>query len=313
MGPGALRRHKFLTAACGCLVLAAGFALFGGGDGPADAPSPAAMSSGGVSILPADPAGFHELRASAGSVASLGSTRPAGTGITFQWSVNGQVVHTGPTLEPHRFGPEDTVTLRAEVTDASGPRTLGEATVQIRNSAPEIHVVNLQRDRQDPQTLVALADARDADGETLELHYQWEIDGKTARAKGDRFPVQDLQPGQRVTVTVVADDGRSTSEARRSGAFTLDNRPPRITVADSGTVRTLEDGTRLVSFTISTDDPDQDDLRVEFPGAPAGLSWDPATGTVSWPLAADAREGSVMARVTDAAGASVERDLSFRY
>jgi len=144
------------------------------------------------------------------------------------------------------------------------------------------------------------------------LTYLWEIDGRPARVEGDRFPARDLEPGQSITVSVVADDGRAASEAHRSPTFTLDNRPPRVSVPQPGTVRTLEDGSRRVSFTMETADPDGDALRVEFPKAPAGLTWDAATGTVSWPLAAEVTEGSVVARVTDTHGASVERDLSFR-
>jgi hypothetical protein len=190
-----------------------------------------APTLGGVSITPESPSIDDEV-----TCAGVGFEDADGDPdeTTYVWrvgSLDGEVIGEGATLG---MGVERGVTVFCIATPFDG-LTEGEpvsASVRGKNTAPEVRAVTLSpTDPTTTATLVATVDAYDADGDALALAYAWTVDGEAVDADGDTLDGGFFAKGQRVAVTVMADDGLVESAPLTSDEVEILNTPPTVGAA----------------------------------------------------------------------------------
>ena len=176
--------------------------------------------------------------------------------------------------------------------------------------AASLSGVVLDRSRENGAYLECRVSAVDADEDPLQISYEWQLDGaRMSGAAGDLAAVHELPKGSRIEVGVVVTDGKDSSAPFRSRSYLIDNLPPRLQVPAQANITTQPDGTRRVSFTVSVQDPDGDDVAVSFEGAPGDALYDAASGLVSWSVSGAVAETVILVRADDGKGAVVEHEL----
>jgi hypothetical protein len=196
------------------------------------------------------------------------------------WLVNGEPVST---MSEHRFdtpeleaGKGDTVQARARVAD----REVFSDIVEIKNSIPQFTHVKIVPEQFGPGDRVGIeAQASDADGEPVTIHYEWTVNGSPAGS--GQFLSAEIKRGDAFTVSVKPFDGqdygRDVTLKREIG-----NMPPMIE-------RNLEytfDG-RTYTYVVKATDSDGDPVTYGLAGAPEGMTMDPQTGKVQWEVPRD--------------------------
>jgi hypothetical protein len=141
--------------------------------------------------------------------------------------------------------------------------------------------------------LTATVQATDPDGDPLTYSYQWaangtDLPGQTS-ATLDLAQANTGDAGDQITVTVIADDGTTTSAPVTSDPVTIANTPP--TFDQDLPDRTDTEGDPITLAAPATD-PDGDPLTYTATGLPDGLAIDPATGTITGTIATGAATSS---------------------
>ncbi|MBW2421757.1 MAG: putative Ig domain-containing protein [Deltaproteobacteria bacterium] len=96
------------------------------------------------------------------------------------------------------------------------------------NAAPQITRVSLKPENPAPGSAVrVLVEARDPDGDSLEISYEWTRDGEPAGSGSPKLSLGGATRDERVEVTVTASDGRLSSKPA-TASVQLANRPPRV-------------------------------------------------------------------------------------
>jgi hypothetical protein len=128
------------------------------------------------------------------------------------------------------------------------------------------------------QDVRARAQAEDPDGDEIEIHYTWRVNGDEVEADGPTFSTLSLQRGDTVQVQVVASDGRADSEPVDGPLLTVENGAPRIL---SRPAPPGPDG--AFRYQVAAEDPeDEGALRYRLTEAPAGMTITPLGGLVEW-------------------------------
>jgi hypothetical protein len=156
------------------------------------------------------------------------------------------------------------------------------ATTRVRNSPPKMLVVKLDppRDIFHGVDIRAVPEGSDSDGDDIQWSYQWLINNQASPAetdqvlRGDRFRRGDL-----VTVQVIPSDAEDTGRTYIPLAITIPNAPPRFTTAPPAAFESA-----VYQYEARADDADGDDVRYALASAPAGMTIDPVTGRITWPL-----------------------------
>lgn len=135
------------------------------------------------------------------------------------------------------------------------------------NEAPEITSLHFVPQRAVPgETVQAVANARDPDGDPVTLRYEWRVGSRRLMDEGSRITVPESATWDSVEVVVVASDGKDESEPR-IGRFRAGNRAPRITALDIDTIEvagargTIEPHWRVVATVVDTD---RNDTSVDY-------------------------------------------------
>lgn len=131
------------------------------------------------------------------------------------------------------------------------------------NAPPVIERLRLQpRDPAPDAELYAEVQARDPDGDAVEIRFTWRVNGEVVARKGSRFQASNARPDDRVELEVVAIDGELESETRRVRER-FANRPPRIREVELNAQESLRPGTELTAL-VDARDPDGHRLRFEY-------------------------------------------------
>lgn len=277
------------------LIVCAGLLAGCGGEPkqePAARPAssqPKAVSVQKVSIQPSQPTVADCLQA-----VVPGQLRGQG----LRWEVNGQQVGSGNPEElcPPAFKRGDQVTLRVGPADAGS-----SATVAIGNNPPKVTGISAT-----PKQLYGGLDvevapvAEDPDGDAVEFRYQWLINGEEdpllteAKLPGNRFG-----KGDKIQVRIIPNDGESDGPAYLSFVMPISDTPPKIVSRPPQAFTAFE-----YRYQVKAQDPDGDKLTFKLEKAPQGMTVDPATGLVVWPLTG-VRPGIYPVRIaaTDPSGA----------
>jgi hypothetical protein len=200
----------------------------------------------------------------------------------FRWSVDGNRVdsNTASLLVPEaRKGAAIEVdVIASDGRDMSAP---AHAETHVGNRPPSLEGVTL-----DPpnsvkigQPLVAVATARDPDGDPIHFRYEWRVNGQPVHEDGDHFSTAGLHRGDRIEARVVASDGQAETPPFDSAAVSVANSPPQIT-SNPQQVQ-IQDGT--YHYSVEARDPDGDrGLRYKLIKGPAGARIDPVMGEFTW-------------------------------
>jgi hypothetical protein len=143
----------------------------------------------------------------------------------------------------------------------AAPADLGPAVGA--NAPPRVRSVRFDPSRPKPgETVRAVVDAVDAEGDPVRIRHTWEIDGVRLPQRGAAIELGDVAKGSRITLSVVASDGRSDSEPAQASTR-VENRPPRIesvALSPDGPVPSGAEVTAVVKAT----DPDGDPLHLRY-------------------------------------------------
>jgi hypothetical protein len=234
-----------------------------------------------VSLSPSDPVAGHAVQAHAsvsdpdGDVAQLGYT----------WRVDGAVITdaTGPRLVLGDVPKGTHIEVEVVASDGRAQSEPRSASDRVANRAPEITGVRLEPGDgfRAGETIVAVVDAEDPDGDPVALAHQWFVNGKPVEGDGDepRFATEGLRRGDMVAVRVVASDEDDESDPVDTTAIQVGNTAPRITSSPPAGVS--EEG--VYKYAVEASDPDGDRaLRFSLAKAPEGARIDPLLGELTW-------------------------------
>ncbi|MEZ4353659.1 MAG: putative Ig domain-containing protein [Myxococcota bacterium] len=160
-------------------------------------------------------------------------------------------------------GGEEAETPRAGAWQA--PAASSSSRADGRNQTPEVLSVRFSPDEAlVGRPLRALVEAEDGDGDPVELGFTWTIAGSRIPSDGAEISVPPgLRRGDRIRVSVLASDGRSTADAFEA-SVPVANRPPRMASLEVHVVQEDEDDPgRWVADPVG-EDPDGDDLDFRF-------------------------------------------------
>jgi hypothetical protein len=108
----------------------------------------------------------------------------------------------------------------------------------------------------------AFATARDPDGDTVEVRYDWEVGGMPSAETGPELEIPRVQKGTEIAVSATADDGLARSEPVRQ-QVRVRNRRPTLTQARVEPWKTVARGD-VLNVTADGGDPDGDELRYHY-------------------------------------------------
>jgi hypothetical protein len=147
----------------------------------------------------------------------------------YEWKINGVVVLNNATehLSSANYQKDDVITLEATPSDGSDTGTPASGFTTIRNSAPVMQQITFNpATPRTEDTLVASAQADDADGDYVVYLYDWYVNGTIVLAGSNNLlDSANFQKGDLVEVDIIPHDledfGTSTSLAT-----TVANTPP---------------------------------------------------------------------------------------
>lgn len=258
---------RLLAGCCALLALVLG----GCEDKPAGkAPAGAASATGPgtLRIIPGEPT----------SADCLNVIPAAGVG-SYQWYVNDQLL---PGMNESRlcndfFARDDRVTVKA----GAGAQK-NSATVTIGNSAPQITgIATTPEEWHSGIAVEVVPAAEDVDGDVVELRYQWSINGEVDPFLTEAvLPAERNRRGDRIEVLVTPFDGREEGRVYRSVVQAVTGSAPTIVSKPPARFEALS-----YEYQVKATDPDNDQLAFSLDTPPAGMTIEPATGRLSWPLA----------------------------
>jgi hypothetical protein len=203
--------------------------------------------------------------------------------LDLEWRHAGRVIQQGrqTSVAPDdlRKGDEIAVTVIAtDGRDDSAPVRMG---TRVANQAPILHELYLTPESglQPGQTVTAVPQASDPDGDSLEYEFTWLLNDRPVRgATEPTFDTRALARGDKLKARARVTDGTDASPERESKAIDLGNRPPRI--AGAPLVEAVPGG---IEAQLEAEDPDGDvSLRFRVLEGPRGLSVDPVSGRLRW-------------------------------
>lgn len=199
--------------------------------------------------------------------------------VTYRWTRGGSAMagEDKRILAKGRFAKGDEVSVVVAIDGRTA-----SATTRVGNSPPKALAVRLDppRDIFTGVDIRAVPEGSDADADEIHWAYQWVINDQVSPAetdqvlRGDRF-----RRGDRVTVQVIPSDADDAGKAYIPLALTIPNAPPRFTTTPPAAFESA-----VYRYEAHADDADGDDVRYSVASAPAGMTIDPATGRLTWPL-----------------------------
>ncbi|MBM4334631.1 MAG: hypothetical protein FJ108_01790 [Deltaproteobacteria bacterium] len=192
---------------------------------------------------------------------------------------------------------------RSEVTHQTG-------AIIVANSPPSIRRVAITPMRATALDLLqAEVDARDEDGDPVELSYRWLRNGQPiGDSEGPRLEPGAGHRGEVVVLQVRGSDGTAESDWIASAPLTIGNAPPEITTQPNYTLS----GSSRYDYEVAARDPDGDrPLKYELVEGPPGMAVDIVSGRVSWQVPGSAKGVyPIELRVSDPYGGKTTQSYS---
>lgn len=225
--------------------------------------------------------------------------------LDIEWSHNGQVIQKGrqASVAPDGLRKGDDLAVTVVASDGRDESDPVRVATQIANQLPALLEVLLTPEGgvQPGQTVTAIPQATDPDGDPLEYEFTWLLNDREVRgATAATFDTRSLERGDKLKARVSVSDGEDASPELDSKVLDVANRPPRILGAP-----VIEAVVGGVEGQLEAEDPDGDvSLRFRLLEGPRGLVVDPISGRISWkPEAGSTGTHPVEVAVADTFGA----------
>ena len=175
-------------------------------------------------------------------------------------------------------------TERSEPSSEALPAPSQEPTAQAAdqdNHPPRITAVPFK----DPHVHAGMdievaPEAEDPEFDLVSFSYQWFVNGEPLPdIDGPVLPRDHFQRGDAIAVRVTPSDGKIEGASFTSKPLTIPDAPP-VFVTQPPTQFTEA----TFSYAARAEDPDGDSLSYSLASAPQGMTIDPETGLVQWPL-----------------------------
>jgi len=256
----------------------------GGGDEQSSAINQAPVIES-VSLDPTDPHPGQRV------TARVEASDPEDDKISYDyhWRVNGWEVDSADgqaSLHVEKNEPGASIEVTVVARDANGESEPITASARVGNLAPTIVQVVLRPLGQVNvgSDVTASPVATDPDGNEIEFHYTWRVNGNSAGEDGPTLPASAFKRGDKIELEVVASDGNGESEPLVSPPIEVANAAPRV-VSTPGPIGS--DG--VFRYKLDTEDPDGDKMfRYRLVKGPNGMTvgfddgqmkWEPPTDT----------------------------------
>jgi hypothetical protein len=233
-----------------------------------------------VSLQPSGPQPGTTVQASAEASDADGDTLR----VRYEWHVAGGRIaggQDGSLLVPEQLRKGEVLIVSAIASDGRAESEPATADVRIGNRQPAVTGVRFEpTDGVKPgETVVAVADGEDPDGDNIDFHYEWRVGEAVQSGDRERFDTSKLKRGDRLTVRVTASDGEDESTPFESQYLELGNSAPAIVSLPSAGMGA--DG--VYHYGVEASDPDGDrNLRYRLARGPEGASVDPLVGEITW-------------------------------
>jgi hypothetical protein len=225
--------------------------------------------------------------------------------LDVEWSHNGQVIQKGrqASVAPEGLRKGDELAVTVTATDGRDESEPVRVATEVANQMPALLEVLLTPEGgvQPGQTVTAIPQATDPDGDPLEYEFTWLLNDRAVRgATAATFDTRSLARGDKLKARVRVSDGEDESPELDSKVLDVANRPPRILGAP-----VIESVVGGVEGQLEAEDPDGDvSLRFRLLEGPRGLVVDPISGRLSWkPEAGSTGTHPVEVAVADTFGA----------
>jgi hypothetical protein len=215
------------------------------------------------------------------------------------WLVNGSEQAEGETLPPSRFSRGDEIEAVVKIRSDSGETLLTTEKVVAVNALPAITKVEIEpRAPTAGETVRAVVEARDPDGDPLTFKYQWYIDNVLAPGEGDSLNLKGIRKGSLVHVAATPNDGFADGAWKYSSLYEIVNALP---VVKSTPPKTIPPS-RVLTHTIVAEDPDGDPLTYTLEKGTEGMTLEGPT--LTWKVSDEdiGRPAEIVIRISDNQG-----------
>ena len=152
---------------------------------------------------------------------------------------------------------------------------------RVANALPKITKVAFK----DPvviagKDLVLVPETSDADGDSVEVEYHWQVDGEDLPwVTGPVLPAEYVKRGAKIAVTATPKDSFDQGRPFTGGTLEVPDAAPHITSTPPATIDTAD-----FRYQVEATDPDGDPVTYRIENAPAAMQIDPATGLIAWDI-----------------------------
>jgi hypothetical protein len=156
--------------------------------------------------------------------------------------------------------------------------------------------------------IVAKPQAKDINDDPIEFRYTWRVNGSRSFFDGNSLPKSEYRRGDWIDLTVVATDGKVSSEPLASKPFEVTNAAPVITSSPGGF-----DAEGALSYQVEVEDPDDEaGFQYRLLEGPDGMQLDGETGQLTWtPSKRQVGTHSTKIEVVDSKGGKAWQSFDF--
>lgn len=206
--------------------------------------------------------------------------------LEFAWEKNNQLIGelNSQRIDGSRFKKGDAIRVKVvpQGGEAKGKAFYSEPVI-IQNAVPIVASIKIKPDKSigKKDTLIAAAEGKDPDGDTISFKYQWLKSGaeEIKGANSNSLSLVSFKRGDFVNVKVTANDGIADGEAVTSGPVAIVNTPPQFTSQPPAEVKGYE-----YSYKVSAVDADNDALKYSLTKSPQGMTIDSLSGEIKWKI-----------------------------